>query len=438
MGPMRQLPPALRCARGVQQRSAKHFSRREHSWARPTASESGLSRVNAWTQWGALRSVVVGDAFDACFPPTQPGFRPSINLEGGSGAPYLGGGVESIVESRDVGATIAQEIGWPLGPKRDSTVAAANAQLDNLASVLSDRGIDVYRPERVDWTRPIRTPHFESPNQYCATCPRDVLATVGNIVLEASMSRRDRYFEVHAVRPIVRALWRADAAMLWKAAPKPSMADEMYQPHYWELTTEERYARMHEYDFAITNEEPIFDAADMMRCGRDIFVQISMTCNLAGIDWLRRELAPHGIRVHMVRFPYDLAPSHLDCTFVPLRPGLVLTNPERPIHPEDAALFERNGWTFIDAPQPNNPSRPWASQSSKWLCMNVLSLSPTCVVAEEQEVDLHRLLEGHGFEVVKVPFRAVYEFGGGLHCSTWDICREDHADDFFPIALGEQ
>ena len=110
----------------------------------------------------------------------------------------------------------------------------------------------------------------------------------------------------------------------------------------------------------------------MMRCGKDIFVQLSMTCNNAGIEWLRRELEPHGLRVHRVRFPYDLAPSHLDCTFVPLRPGLVLTNPERPILEEDAAIFRANGWRFIDAPQPTNPIRPWASQSSKWLSMNVL------------------------------------------------------------------
>ena len=41
--------------------------------------------------------------------------------------------------------------------------------------------------------------------------------------------------------------------------------------------------------------------------------------------------------------------------------------------------------------------------------MNVLSISPTCVVAEEQEVDLHALLQAEGFEVIKVPFRAVYD-----------------------------
>ena len=77
----------------------------------------------------------------------------------------------------------------------------------------------------------------------------------------------------------------------------------------------------------------------------------------------------------------------------------MLTNPERPILEEDAQLFRANGWRFIDAPQPNNPSRPWASQSSKWLSMNVLSLSEEVVVAEEQETSLHALLESEGFEV---------------------------------------
>merc|ERR1712087_51190 len=285
-----------------------------------------------------------------------------------------------------------------------------------------------------DWSQSIKTPFFESPNQYCATCPRDIIATVGNIIIEASMSRRDRYFEVHQYRQLVRDLWRADRNMLWKAAPKPSMEDKMYDPSWWGLSTAERYAKMHAMKFCITDEEPIFDAADMMRCGKDIFVQLSMTANAAGIEWLARELAPHGLRVHTVRFPYDLAPSHLDCTFVPLRPGLVLTNPERPIHPDDAELFKADGWRFIDAPQPNNPMRPWASQSSKWLSMNVLSVSPTCVVAEEQEHDLHALLESEGFEVIKVPFRAVYEFGGGLHCATWEIHREDKCEDLFPSA----
>lgn len=94
----------------------------------------------------------------------------------------------------------------------------------------------------------------------------------------------DRYFEVHAVRALVRELWKADEAMLWKAAPKPSMADGMYQPEWWQLSVEERYARMHEYDFAIADEEPIFDAADIMvrhrLPNRNLTAALSAACPL--------------------------------------------------------------------------------------------------------------------------------------------------------------
>jgi glycine amidinotransferase len=100
-----------------------------------------------------------------------------------------------------------------------------------------------------------------------------------------------------------------------------------------------------------------------------------MTCNKAVINWLKRELAPHGLRIHTVKFPYDLSPSHLDCTFQFLRPGLILTNPKRPIAPEDAVLFKANGWDFVDAPQPNVLEKPiFSRHSSKWLSMNSLPI----------------------------------------------------------------
>jgi len=298
------------------------------------------TRVNAWTQWGTLREIVVGNANNANFPPPHGAMRPYINPEGGSSSMGEDG---KITETVGAGAAVEREIGWPVGRKNQATIDAANWQLDNLAAVLSKRGVKVRRPNdygQIDWSKPIKTPFFDVPNQYCATCPRDIVATIGNVVLEASMSRRDRYFEVQQYRQMIRDVWRGDPGMLWKAAPKPSMADSMYDEAWWDLTTKERYARMHNFSFCITDEEPIFDAADMMRCGKDIFVQLSMTCNAAGHEWLARELAPHGLRVHTVRFPYDLAPSHLDCTFVPLRPGLVLTNPERPIHTADKGIFE--------------------------------------------------------------------------------------------------
>merc|ERR1712187_194018 len=124
-----------------------------------------------------------------------------------------------------------------------------------------------------------------------------------------------RYFEILAFRDIIAEMRRVDPDCFWKAAPRPSLRDEMYNPEWWDLDLEERYERMHNFEFCLKEDEPVFDAADITRCGKDIFVQLSKTCNRAGIEWLRKELSPHGFRVHVVRFPYDLAPSHLDCTF---------------------------------------------------------------------------------------------------------------------------
>jgi glycine amidinotransferase len=208
--------------------------------------------------------------------------------------------------------------------------------------VLQEHGIKVVRPNSMDWHDNLKTPFFDTPNQYCSTCVRDSLITIGNIVLEAPMSRRDRYFESMAFRSVLRELWDHDPSMLWRSAPKPMLADDSYNDNWWAQSKEERFKKMHEYQFCITEKDILFDAADIMRAGKDIFVQLSMTCNLAGNNWLKRELAPHGVRVHTVKFPYDLAPSHLDCTFQLLRPGLVLTNPERPIAEEDLLIRVRS------------------------------------------------------------------------------------------------
>jgi glycine amidinotransferase len=316
-------------------------------------------------------------------------------------------------------------------------VELANAELDGLSRLLESRGVVVRRPGPVDFGRGVRTPSFEVPNGYCAVCPRDVLITIGSEVIEAPMSRRARYFEYLAYRGLLSAYWNADPGMVWTAAPKPSMADEMYRPEFWEWSIEARHERMHSFEFCVTQDEIVFDAADMTRLGRDVLVQESMTTNRAGIRWLQRHLEPRGIRVHPVHFPLDLFPSHLDCTFVPLRPGLVLTNPERPLQEGEEKFFRENDWQLVDVPQPTstNEEMPRYCQSSKWLSMNVLSISPTTVVCEEREKPLQDLLAAMDFEVLTTPFRSVFEYGGSLHCATWDVRRDGSCDDYFPNVL---
>jgi glycine amidinotransferase len=310
-------------------------------------------------------------------------------------------------------------------------VERATEELEGVAHLLAKRGVAVRRPTPLDTSRPLSTPHFGALHQYGATCPRDVMVTVGSEIIEAPMSRRARAFEHLAYRDIVLDCWRRDPEMTWTVAPKPSMADAMYRPAFWELDDEQRYRRMHDFEFCISQEEIVFDAADIARLGRDVVVQESMTTNRAGIEWLRRHLSNRGVRVWPVHFPLDRFPSHIDCTFVPLRPGLVLTNPDRPMVAAERNRFEASGWQFVDAPRPalDDASMPPRCQSSTWLSMNVLSLDARTVVCEEQEHPLIDLLLSLDFDVLAVPFRNVYEFGGSLHCATWDLRRRGEPMD---------
>src|SRR5258708_15448320 len=78
----------------------------------------------------------------------------------------------------------------------------------------------------------------------------------------------------------------------------------------------------------LTEFEPAFDAACFARCGRDIFWQPDLVSNQFGADWLQQHLGPT-FRIHRITFR-EPTPTHIDTTLLPLRPRLVLVNPELP------------------------------------------------------------------------------------------------------------
>jgi glycine amidinotransferase len=75
------------------------------------------------------------------------------------------------------------------GPRSPESIAKCSEELNGLVSVLENRfSVKVYRPELVDWRTPTATPDFEVPCGNTGTMPRDVLLTVGNEIIEATMS----------------------------------------------------------------------------------------------------------------------------------------------------------------------------------------------------------------------------------------------------------
>ena len=361
--------------------------------------------VNSWNDFDSLRHVIVGRADFTCIPPTEPATE------------------AKIPEDSDMRGL------W--GPRPLHTVEAANRQLDTLTQALEAKGIRVDRPTPIQWNQAVTTPDFMTGTMFGCMPPRDVLLTVGKEILSAQMSFRCRYWEYLAYHDLMQRYFDEDPGFRWEHAPRPRLTPDAYQAGYFdEITLEERLRRTAALDFVTTEHEPLFDAADVLRIGKDLFCQHGLTTNRRGMEWLKRHYPDH--RVHAVNFPGDPYPIHIDATFVPLRPGLVMNNPKRPLPAEQRKIFEANDWEIIDAAQPANDKPPPLCYSSVWLSMNVLVVNHQTVIVEASEVHQMDQLDKLQFEVIPMPFRDAYPFGGGLHCATADVFREGKCEDYFP------
>ena len=337
---------------------------------------------------------------------------------------------------------IAVQRNWPeqgfptgkYGPYPKDMTDKANEQLDNFARILESRGVRVDRPTPLDFSQTVQTPDWVQKSMFGCMPPRDLLLTVGHEMIEATMSYRSRWFEYLCYRPLFQRYYEEDPDFRWEAAPKPRLNEDTYKKNWWEewnsLSQEEKYKRAEKSDWIVTEREPLFDAADVVRCGKDLFVQKSMVTNEAGIRWLRQHYPD--LRVHMVRYK-ELTPWHMDTTLVPLRPGLVMFNYARPALEEgQRKLFEKNDWEILEGPKSVLEKKRPMTFCSIWLNLNLLVLDHKTVCVEGSEAPVMDLLSKHGFEVIPVPFYEVSPFGGGLHCSTADVYREGKLEDYFP------
>jgi glycine amidinotransferase len=352
--------------------------------------------VSSHNEWDPLEEVIVGILDGAVVPPWDAAYGAMIPFD-------------SLTK---VEAYHRRAGGKPFWKPQ---LEQAQRELDEFARVLQAEGVVVRRPEPIDHTKPFATPDFQSVAGNAQADPRDVLIVIGDEILEANMAWRSRYFEYRSYRKLVREYFAKGAR--WSAAPKGLLTDDQYDPSY-----------VRGEGWVLTNHEPVFDAADIARCGRDLFFQRSQVSNDLAIDWLQRHLGS-GYRVHRLEFADDRA-VHIDATFVPLAPGKIMVNPDRPMKnvPE---LFKKAGWEFLVAPRTTLSRDNESFRSFEWLHMNVLSLDEERVIVEQNEEPLIRALKEWGFKPIPIPFRNNYRHGGSFHCTTVDVRRRGDLKSYF-------
>lgn len=348
-----------------------------------------MSKVWSCNEWDPLEEVIVGNPLHARFPPADPSTR--------------------LAEFPD---RPLSEI--PSGAFPQQIIEETDEDLNEFVQVLEKQGVTVKRPDTWPHEAKFSTINWESEGYY-NYCPRDVMLVIGDQIIETPNVLRSRAQETYSYRNLLLDYLKSGAK--WYSAPKPMLLDELF-----DVDMSKPMPR---------NDEPAFDAANILRFGKDLLYLVSGTGNELGGQWLQTILGDE-FRVHFLKDVYY--GSHIDSTFVALRPGLILANPGR-IN-DDTLPDILKQWDVIYSPPMQNTDMHDAAYKAKsigsdWIDMNAFSINPNLLVVDKDQTDLIRLLEKNGVDVVPLKLRHSKMLGGGFHCVTLDTRRTGTLERYF-------
>ncbi len=341
-------------------------------------SPTQSSLVCAYNEWDPLEEVVVGRATNARIAQSDCGLF--------------------AIEYRE----FKSHDRIPSGPYSHRVIGETEEDLETLVEALEKLGVAVRRPEIWDHAKPCRSSDWESDGQY-NYCPRDLFITLGNWIIETPMTLRCRQYETVSFKPLLLDYMRGGAR--WVSAPKPRLADEAY-------------CLDGSHPLVLTEAEPVFDAANVLRLGRDLLYLVSDTGNKIGAAWLQSIVGPE-YRVRAYEGVYS--GSHVDTTIAAVRPGLVVVNAER-VGPHNLPDVFAD-WDVIYLSDIVDIGYTDTSYASKWIGINFLMVRPDLAIVDPMQTTLVRELEKRKVNILPLRLRHARTLGGGFHCVTLDVRR---------------
>lgn len=297
-------------------------------------------------EWSPLRRVVVGSATDANWPTTDPVF------------------------AKESEKTTWKQTPVPRGPVPQRIIDEANEDLDALAAMLMSLGVEVLRPDPLN---------FQVHDGMYNYCPRDRLLVYGDTIVNPAMMYPCRDMELQCYHDIV------DAA--------------------------------EHYHFMPRNEGMILDAANVLRLNDTMLFLKSCSGNDLALSWLRQTMPD--VKIESCEFYSGV---HIDSTIVPLREGLVMLNASRVTEQNCPKVFANWDKIWIDDVVAQDFYQyPYAS---KWIALNLLVVDPHTVIVDRHQSSMIAILEQHGFTVIPLELRHSRTLGGGFHCVTLDLLRQ--------------
>lgn len=373
--------------------------------------------LHSYDEWSQLREVVVGSAANYTSHDREVSFDIFFH--------------ENLFRSdwaypRLKASTPTASRGWAI---KQRYVDELNEDVEELAALLRSLDIVVHRPIAL----PPSTPAIRSFGWEAMPVPalniRDNTLILGDEIIETPPAIRSRFLETRLLAPVFRHYFEKGAQ--WTTMPRPLLCDRSFDLSYARDTettlggpTEPiEDPKPSPFDVGF---EMMFDGAQCLRIGGDLIMNIANANHALAVDWLERHLRGR-YRVHRV---HRMSDNHIDSMILALRPGVFLARHERI---KDFLPEPFKKWKVIVPPKPT--AFPTYDEgdlvlTSPYIDLNVLSLSPTQLLANRDCTDLIRTLEREGFEVISVRHRHRRLFGGGFHCFTLDTVRDGGLEDY--------
>ena len=276
---------------------------------------------------------------------------------------------DDLVFAQESEKTLWKDTPVPAGAVPQWIVDEANEDLEVLANILEEEGVKVHRPREMD---------FVARGGMYNYCPRDRLVVYGDRIIDTAMMYPCRDMEIEALDFVVQ--------------------------------------QAHDVIVMPRDQGFVLDAANICRLNDDWLFLESASGNRAAYEWLCQNVP--NVRIELCNF---YAGVHIDSTIVPLREGLVLLNASRVALDTCPRVFDSWDKIWVEDVVPQSfHEYPYAS---KWIALNMLSLSPDTVIMDADQPELIKTLEKSKFTVIPHRLRHSRTLGGGFHCVTLDLVR---------------
>lgn len=302
-------------------------------------------------------------------------------------------------------------------------VIERNEDLDGLEKTLLNLGVEVYRPDSLKEVIPVKTPHFKS-ELSSASNVRDLSLVYCDHLIETPVFVLNRFFENMSLYSVYNKCFDGGKGGRWIRAPYTKLTEDSMDLTHWNTPRNYQDFDREKYVMAI-------DGAQFLRIGKDVIVNVNSYNHHLGLEWVKSFFPSSNFHV------VNIADNHIDGALISLKPGYFLVNPAyRGISEKLPKKFSE--WKFIYPDDVNvGPRiRPGMTDldlqlaSSRGMDINILSIDENTVLVNDLATNVMEVLDKNGFNVIPIKLGNSEIFGGGIHCSTLDIFREDEYRDY--------